>query len=101
MIQISERHSCAKAEGCTGHFTGHEEAPACGRPFSSGVCHCTAVLWSCLLLSVLPRGGKNSKETLIEREPKQSSVLFQDKNSQPWNNEIQVKGVFRLLLRFI
>lgn len=24
----------------------------------------------CLLLSVLPRGGKNSKETLIERKPK-------------------------------
>jgi hypothetical protein len=60
-----------------------------------------AVPWSCLLLSVLPRGGKNSKETLIEMEPKQSSVLFQDKNYQPWNQEIQIKGAFRLLLRFI
>ena len=44
---------------------------------------------------------KNSEEMLIKGSPEQSSVLFQGKNSQPRDNEIQIQGAFGLLLSFM
>lgn len=68
-------------------------------------------LWCCVMAwqscgavdcSMCSQGEeKIPRRHLLKGSPKQSSLLFQDENSQPWDNEMQITGAFRLLLRFI
>lgn len=92
MIQFSESCGSLEAEDFTSHFEGHESAPLCRWLLPWGVVslHGSPVeLFTCWVC--YQEEGNISRRLLLKGSPKPGSGLFQDRNSQPWDNEIQWK----------